>query len=85
MRRPQTLQVGIFAFMVTGSTDRKNEAIRNFINREFAALHRLASNPVVYYMYENVDLSVLRYIVKGPNRLGINRWWCQINIAVDSF
>ena len=74
MRLPQTLLVGIFSFMVTGSSERKNEAIHNFINREFAALRRLTSTPVVYYMYENVNLAVLRYIGGGPNRLAINRW-----------
>ncbi|CAI5714690.1 unnamed protein product [Peronospora farinosa] len=59
-------------------------AIQDFVNRELAELRREASTPAVVTGSNVIKLDVSSYIGEGPKRLALNRWLCEVHIAVQA-
>uniref|UniRef100_M4BSR4 Uncharacterized protein n=1 Tax=Hyaloperonospora arabidopsidis (strain Emoy2) TaxID=559515 RepID=M4BSR4_HYAAE len=58
-------------------------AIQQFVNHKLDELRRQASTPAAITGSNVIKLDVPSYRDEGPDRLALNRWLCEVDIAVQ--
>ncbi|GAB9477802.1 hypothetical protein Gpo141_00014954, partial [Globisporangium polare] len=74
----------VAAMLSAASHAQQHTAIQEFLTRELADLRRRASTPAPSITTDVVKLDVSSYSGGGTHRLALNRWLCEVDIAVHA-
>jgi len=74
----------VAAMLSAASPVQQRNAVQDFVTHELAELTRRSSTPSASTKIDVVKLDVSSYSGEGAKRLALNRWLCEVDIAVQA-
>lgn len=73
----------VTSLLSSGTSDQHRLTAHEFMQRELAEARKQASNPKAPQS-QVVKLETSTYSGEGPNRMPLNRWFCEVDIAMGA-